>query len=186
MTKLYMSSCLFATIVVHAYYCNVDSYHHAFLSLTVSSILYHTTHDEITRRIDKLLAHICFIMVMMDTPKALAGPQWLLCFPYLTVCTWYSQSFLPSRKHELHLCLHLIAVLGMHVYLWVLYWLHQGLLNDEISKFTRIHCFIRAPTFQALLKLWFVFLSSFFVQLHESDTHTQLMDHFHFCFYPFL
>ena len=119
---LHLSSCLFATIVLHAYYRQVESYHHAFLALTVSSILFHTTHEEMTRRVDKLLAHICYIMVVMDTPKAVAADaQLLLCFPFFTACAWFAQTFIPTRRDELHMCVHLIGIVGMHVYLWALY-----------------------------------------------------------------
>jgi len=122
MPPLHLSSCLFATIVVHAYYRRVESYHHAFLALTVCSILFHTTHDEIIRIVDKLMAHVCYIMVLMDTPKAVEHEvQWLLVFPFLAACAWFGQSFLPEHKEQLHLCLHLVAVAGMHVYLSVLY-----------------------------------------------------------------
>ncbi len=121
MTRLHLTSCLFATIVVHSYYRKVESYHHMFLALTVSSILFHTTHNAIIRRLDKLLAHICYIMVIMDTPEALAIAQWLLVFPSLTLCAWVLQSFFPRKKDELHVCLHIISVIGMNVYLWILY-----------------------------------------------------------------
>ena len=122
MPPLHLSSCLFATIVVHAYYRQVDSYHHAFLALTLSSILFHATHNEIARRVDKFLAHVCYIMVVMDTPKAVEDDaQWLLVFPFLAACAWFGQSLLPGHKVKLHLCLHLVSVAGMHVYLSVLY-----------------------------------------------------------------
>ena len=126
MPPLHLSSCLFATVVAHAYYRRVESYHHIFLMLTVSSILYHTTHNELTRRVDKLIAHISYIMVVMDTPKAVAANvEWLLVFPFMAACAWFGQSLLPGKKEELHFCLHLVGVVGMHVYLWVLYSLHQ-------------------------------------------------------------
>ena len=118
---LHLSSCLFATIVLHAYYRQVDSYHHSFLALTVSSILFHTTHEEKIGMVDKLLAHICYIMVVMDTPKAVADAQLLLMFPFLTALAWFAQTFIPSKRDELHVCVHLITVVGMHMYLWALY-----------------------------------------------------------------
>ena len=119
---LHLSSCLFATIVVHAYYRHHVVYHHAFLGLTVSSILFHTTHYELVRRLDKLLAHVCYIIVVTDTPKALAAEQqFLLCFPFFAACAWFAQTFIPSKKDELHLCLHLIGVVGMNFYLLLLY-----------------------------------------------------------------
>jgi hypothetical protein len=122
MPSLHLSSCLFATIVVHAYYRQTESYHHMFLALTMSSILFHTTHGEVIRRVDKCLAHITFIMVVMDTPKAVAADsQWLLIFPFTAACAWFGQSVFPGKRDELHLFLHVIGVLGTNVYLSVLY-----------------------------------------------------------------
>lgn len=119
---LHLSSCLFATIVAHAYYRRVESYHHMFLALTVTSILFHTTHGRVIQRIDKILAHLCFIMVVMDTKKAVeANLQGLLLFPFCVVCLWFGQSLLASRREWLHLGLHLTSVTGMHAYLWTLY-----------------------------------------------------------------
>ena len=93
-----------------------------FLALTVSSILYHCTHGELIRKVDKIMAHIAFLMVVMDTPKAVeAGFHWVLIFPFITVCLWFGQSLAPSQKGELHFTLHLVAVVGMHLYLSALY-----------------------------------------------------------------
>ena len=122
MSYLHLSSCLFATIVIHSYYRQVTSYHHMFLVLTMSSILFHTTHGETIRRIDKMLAHITYIMVVMDTPKAIATKtQWLLIFPFMVICMWFGQSLVPTQRDRMHVGLHLAAVVGMHVYLAVLY-----------------------------------------------------------------
>jgi hypothetical protein len=122
MIPLYISSCLFSTVVVHAYYRHVEIYHHMFLLLTMSSILFHTTHNEIIRRADKLLAHVAYILVIMDAPKTVAtNTQWLMSFPIIAVCTWFGQSLLPEKKETLHLCLHLVGAVGMNVYLLVLY-----------------------------------------------------------------
>ena len=131
MMPLHLSSCFFATIVLHAYYIQIPIYHHTFLVLTVTSILFHTTHGEIIRRIDKFLAHFSFVIILMDTPKALAAnAAWLLFFPTAAACMWFGQSLLPDRKNELHLCLHLFSVVGVHVYLWVLY--HTGIMHPSI------------------------------------------------------
>ncbi len=97
-------------------------HHHTFLLLTVSSILFHCQHHEVVRKVDKVLAHLSYILVLLVTPKALAvDAAWLLVFPFLAGCAWFGQSFLPERSDQLHLALHLIGVCGMHVYLSVLY-----------------------------------------------------------------
>lgn len=122
MPPLHLSSCLFATIVVHAYYRQVESYHHMFLALTVTSILFHTTHGKVIRKVDKILAHLSFIMIVMDTPKTIAADsQWLLVFPFSAACLWFGQSLFESSKEWMHFGLHLTGVVGLHVYLWVLY-----------------------------------------------------------------
>ena len=119
---LQWSSCLFATIVLHAYYKVCWEYHHVFLLLTVSSILFHCQHHPVVRNVDKVLAHVAFGLVIADTPLAVKEDViWLLAFPGMTACLWFAQTFWPGRSEQLHLALHLASVLGMHVYLAVLY-----------------------------------------------------------------
>ena len=121
---LHWSSCLIATIVLHAYYKRpaAVTYHHLFLLLTVTSILFHCMHHPMVRIVDKFLAHMAYVMVLLDTPKALEGNAlWLLIFPLMAGCAWFAQSLWPEQSTELHLGLHLISVVGMHTYLCVLY-----------------------------------------------------------------
>ena len=119
---LQWSSCLFSTIVMHAYHRQCTAYHHAFLLLTVSSILFHCEHHTVVRRVDKVLAHLVYCLVLSDTPTAYGrDAMWLLVFPFMAGCAWFAQSFWPERSDQLHLALHLIGVCGMHVYLGVLY-----------------------------------------------------------------
>ena len=122
MNPLQISSCLFATIVVHTYYRQMGIYHHIFLALTVTSILFHTTHTEIIRILDKILAHMCFILIVMDTPKAVeAKSQWLLIFPFIVLCLWVGQSLITNQRVWMHFWLHMTSVVGVHAYLWTLY-----------------------------------------------------------------
>ncbi len=119
---LHLSSCLFATVVVHVYYLQAQSYHHIYLLLTVTSILFHTTRGDIIGLTDKIVAHIAYIMVLLDTEKAIAAEaEWLLLFPLMAACLWFGQSCLPALADDMHLGLHLVTVMGMHVYLWKLY-----------------------------------------------------------------
>ena len=122
MGLLHLSSCLFATVVVHAYYCRAEAYHHAFLLLTVSSIMFHVTRGEAIRVVDKCLAHATFLLVLADAPKAAsANALWLISYPLAVACLWGAQSVLPRSREHLHLWLHVISVVGMHFYLRVLY-----------------------------------------------------------------
>jgi hypothetical protein len=115
---LHFTSCLFATIVVHAYYLKQTSYHHLFLAVTVLSILFHTTKSPRVGIIDKLTAHFGFIVVLTDTRMAIdKGKTWILAFPLWVVVFWFTQSLFPARGAQLHALLHLAVVIGMHAYL---------------------------------------------------------------------
>ena len=118
------TSCLFATIVVHAYHLKITSYHHTFLAVTVLSILFHSTKSPKVQIVDKITAHFGFILVLTDTRLAIEkGKTWILAFPIWVMVFWFAQSFLPARSAQLHAMLHLTVVVGMHAYL---YELHSG------------------------------------------------------------
>lgn len=119
---LQWSSCLFASVVIHAYHRQCTAYHHAFLLLTTTSILFHCEHHPVVRRIDKVLAHLVYALVLSDTSSVYAlDALWLLAFPLSASCAWFAQSFWPEWSNRLHLALHLISVCGMHAYMCVLY-----------------------------------------------------------------
>lgn len=104
---------------MHAYHLRCTAYHHLFVLLTMTSILFHCEHHPVVRRIDKFLAHLAYIFVIFDTPKALSADdvRWLLVFLVVSACAWFGQSLFPERREQLHLLLHLTGVCGMHVYL---------------------------------------------------------------------
>ena len=115
---LQLTSCLFSTIVVHAYYLKSTAYHHVFLAVTVLSVLFHTTQSRSIGVLDKLVAHFAYLLVLTDTRLAIQmAKPWLLGFPMWAAVFWFAQSFIPARKMQLHALLHLTAVVGMHVYL---------------------------------------------------------------------
>lgn len=120
--RLILTSLLFATVVAHAYAKELWIYFCVFTALTISSILFHTTHDPMSRKIDKFIAHSVFILVIIDAPKALSSSAgWLLLFPASTLCLWYAQAFYSDMREQLHAALHIVSVCGMHAYLCVLY-----------------------------------------------------------------
>ena len=115
---LHLTSCLFATIVLHAYYLRSTAYHHMFLAVTVLSVLFHTTQSRAIGVLDKVVAHLSFLLVLTDTRFAIQrGKPWLLGFPMWAAVFWFAQSFFPARKVQLHALLHLTGVVGMHFYL---------------------------------------------------------------------
>jgi len=99
---LQLSSCLFATVVVHAYAARNAWVHHGFLTLTLTSVLFHTTHEERWR--------------------VLAGPSWwVLAFPLGTLACWGAECLFNEGRgrDRVHLALHLVSLAGMHAYLRV-------------------------------------------------------------------
>ena len=119
---LRFTSCLFGTVVVHAYYRRLEVYHHLFLLVTILSILYHCTHQRHVARLDKGVAHACFVFILRDTYTACEkGALWLLLFPLSVLVCWFGQSFAPSASDKLHAALHILTVAGLHCYLRVLY-----------------------------------------------------------------
>ena len=121
-SRPHLSVCLFATIVIHAYYRRVERYHHMYLILIVSTFLLHSIQGKVVTSVTKILSQISFIMVVMETPKVMAiDAQWILWFPFAIICVYFTQFIMPGSGNILCLCKHWIAVLGTHAYLWVLY-----------------------------------------------------------------
>lgn len=111
---LQYTSCLFSTIVVHAYHCRrdptasrrLDCYHHLFLAVTVLSILYHCTRDPRIGLVDRALAHVAFFFVLgCDAHLAVGqGAAWLLAFPLAVACLWMAQGWLRADAVRLVRC----------------------------------------------------------------------------------
>ena len=119
---LRVTSLLFATVVAHAYHARVASYHHLFLVVTVLSVLFHATKDRRVGIVDKFVAHCGFVFVLGDSQRAArSGQGWLLIYPLTVLCLWFAQSWLPARAERLHACLHCVAVVGLHCFLFWLY-----------------------------------------------------------------
>ncbi len=116
---LHLSSCLFATVVMHAYAIQDAWMHNAFLALTLTSVLFHTTHAECWRVLDKAVTHLVFGLVMLDTQRVLAGQYWwVVAFPVGTLALWAAESLCSGdTRARVHLALHLVSVTGMHAYL---------------------------------------------------------------------
>jgi hypothetical protein len=111
---LQLSSCLFSTIVLHAYYLRCEDYHHLFLGLTVTSLLFHTTGGEQIRIADKALAHLCFVRNLFDMKPAIArGQGWLLLFPIGVASLWFGQGLFHPRARRAIGC-----TLRCTFYLW--------------------------------------------------------------------
>jgi hypothetical protein len=124
MEALQLTSCLFGSVAVHAYYLRLADYHHLFLALTVTSVLFHATHGDRIRLIDKAVAHLCYGRIALDTFVVLErGLPWLLLFPLGVAALWFGQGSTRTldERNRMHLALHAVSILGLHAYLWALY-----------------------------------------------------------------
>lgn len=117
--RLDLTSTLFGTVVVHAYYARAEIYHHLFLLLTMTSIMFHATRAS---WVHNVVAHVCFIsVVVLDTAMALSIMPTLLLFPTGCACLWLAERVLPRGGEVLHVALHLLGAFGMHCLLAILY-----------------------------------------------------------------
>lgn len=128
MHTLEITSCLFASVVVNAYYMHCVLYHHLFLLVTVFSVWFHCTHHPWIAIIDKCIAQMAFVIVVWVDAAHIIETQklWLLLFPCAVLMLWIWESWLlpPEHKHwkdPIHACLHLFGIIGLHCFLWQLY-----------------------------------------------------------------
>jgi hypothetical protein len=112
------TSCLFATVVMHAYERDVHMYQYIFSVITVLSVLNYTTRNPLVRIVDTVCAHLAYLFVIMETSKLVhSDNEWLLIFPAAVLVLWV----LEDKEDILHAALHVIAVIGLHAYLYNLY-----------------------------------------------------------------
>jgi hypothetical protein len=130
-SALQVTSALFGTVVLAAYYARCAVYHHLFLLVTVFSVWFHSTHDPWIAGIDKCIAHAAFItVIVIDGPRIIAAEQWLLAaFPLSVGALWLWEMALVKKKRadeedaaaRIHVALHVASLLGLHAFLAVLY-----------------------------------------------------------------
>ena len=120
---LRFTSCLFATVVIHAYHIQDVAYHHIFLLVTVLSIAFHCSPKDgpliMLRLLDKAVAHAAYLYVLTDVPYVITlQKEWLLLFPIMAAGLWYIQGLVEEKNRaRLHACLHLVGIIGLHCYL---------------------------------------------------------------------
>ena len=135
MRMLSHTSCLFATVSLHAFYTRNSEYHHLFLLVTLLSILFHTTQHPTVRQLDTAVAHIAFAFMLLETySAAMAQQTWLLLFPLAVAALWLLQRPFPAQQNQLHACLHCVSVVGLHAFL-----LTQPSPNSFRAKLAETH-----------------------------------------------
>ena len=114
MNQLALTSCLFATIPIHAFHAHNTEYHHLFLLVTVLSVLFHSTQHPVIRHLDTAVAHTAFIFMIKETQ----GNPGLLMFPLAVAVLWVLQIGARRETQDaLHAWLHVVSVMGVHVFL---------------------------------------------------------------------
>ena len=114
------TSCLFATVALHAWILDVPSYQYMFQLVTVLSILNYSTYNAFIQTIDTVVAHAAFCLVMLDVPAVYdMDLAWLLLFPTAVGALWIAESFFYAEL--LHCLLHVVAVVGANFFLHFLY-----------------------------------------------------------------
>ena len=114
MQPLALTSCLFATIPIHAFYAHNAVYHHVFLLVTILSILFHSTQHTIIKQLDTTVAHAAFMFMLKETN----GDLKLALFPLVVACLWLLQTWASRDTQDaLHMWLHVVSVTGVHMFL---------------------------------------------------------------------
>jgi hypothetical protein len=113
--RLVLTSCLFASIVVHAFYVQHALYHHVFLGVTVCSVIRYSTDNWWVWKLDTVMAHLAFLSVCCDWTTPRQRP-WVLAFPLAVAGLWLAET--PTNADRLHAALHLVTVAGLHCYLY--------------------------------------------------------------------
>ena len=120
MKLLQLSSCLFSTVSLHAYYIRIDFYHHIFLLITMLSILNHEENrNYYIHLLDFIIAHYAYIQINISDSVTVISKNPIMIFsPIITMFLFYLESFYPFYANEIHFILHLYMVGNLHLYLY--------------------------------------------------------------------
>ena len=134
MVSLCITSFMFFTTVVHAFYMGNAFYHHLMLCVTLLSVAFHhhrlsteikdtaTKPDlqllyfKTLRVVDKVAAHVAFIIFTVEILNSIdeeGDRLWLLVFPVLIALLWYLEC---GSKYDtaLHISLHISCIIAVH------------------------------------------------------------------------
>jgi hypothetical protein len=122
MKLLQISSILFSTVTINAYYLNNPIYHHLSLSILISSIFYHGYEPKerhIIKIIDLFLAKYTFFHITYyDTPKIINKNPYIIIFPSSILLLYISEYIWLKHAKYIHFILHMMSILSLHIYLY--------------------------------------------------------------------
>ena len=128
---LHLSSMLFATVVIRAFYAGDAVLHHFVLTLTLLSVAAHTGRDcthavpfwPAIHLADRVLAHAMFVFLMWRGLSSQAETRALatLVLGALALAVWLMEHVARevATQRALHMLVHLIALLTMHMHVAV-------------------------------------------------------------------
>ena len=127
MEILQLTSLLFFTVTIHAFYARNIVYYNLSLLITILSILTHGTVIEDKKfikkiyKIDEIVSHFTFLYVLLvDSPKV-ARRQPLVIIILLLILTIRNIEYrCPEHYILLHSLLHLVCMFSLHIHLYYL------------------------------------------------------------------
>lgn len=124
MKILQITSLLFSTVVIHAFYLQNIIYHHLILLLTLLSILTHGYEIKINnniKKIDRIIAHFVYCYVtIIDTPKIIPIQPLIILCPLSILNIWILEYIYPKYFILHHTIIHLLSISNLHFYLYYL------------------------------------------------------------------
>jgi hypothetical protein len=118
----YHSSCLFATVVFHAFYRQTWSYHHVFTVISLTSVALQITHNRVLKIADRIVNNFSFLIMLADIPRALdLKLPFLLWCPLAVVCIDFTNFWLPGRRRWRYIHRVWVLVFSAHVFLSLLH-----------------------------------------------------------------
>ena len=122
MKLLQISSLLFSSVTIHAYYVHNIFYHHISLLITIISLLNHSENPCIyIKMIDSILAHYAYLQITITDSTIVIKKNPIMIIPSLIIpfCFWYVCLY-PFYANEIQFILHLIVSGTLHTYLYYL------------------------------------------------------------------
>ena len=111
-TPLQITSTLFGTVVIHAYLKQETALHALSLIVTILSVLHHSSKNTFVDRLDFAFAHLLFFYTIYHL-AVLYSPFFFIGVGLAVI--WFTECF---TSVDLHVQLHVVALIGLHGYLW--------------------------------------------------------------------
>jgi hypothetical protein len=113
--SLILSSFLFSSVALHAYISKSPAYLCIYIWVSTLSLIFHATGE--LGVFDKITAHLAFIFTLIDTHVYWPKNKQTIIYLGLVAGFWLLQTPFPEHSVQLHVALHITAIIGMHIHL---------------------------------------------------------------------